>query len=115
MARVHRSGSDRESDFRSLLKRRRWTTSEARVVIEAQSRSGLSSAAFARRHGLQVQRLLVKREDLAEIKKQIRNYARLRKFVERWIDLATELSVLQLQEHHQENKPEGRGRSRRSA
>lgn len=57
----------------------------------------------------------VRREDLAEVKKQIRNYARLRDLVERWVDLATELSELQLQQRHQEQKPERRGRSRRSA
>ena len=57
----------------------------------------------------------VKRGDLAEVKKQIRNYARLRDLVERWVDLATELSALQLQQRHQEDKPERRGRSRRSA
>jgi hypothetical protein len=57
----------------------------------------------------------VKREDLAEVKKQIRNYARLRDLVERWGDLATELSDLKLQQRHQEQRPERRGRSRRSA
>ena len=57
----------------------------------------------------------VKREDLTEVKKQVRNYARLRDLVERWVDLATELSELQLQQRHQERKPEPRGRSRRSA
>ena len=57
----------------------------------------------------------VKREDLTEVKKQIRNYARLRDLVERWVDLATELSDLQLQQHNQENKPERRAGSRRSA
>ena len=57
----------------------------------------------------------VKREDLAEVKKQIRNYARLRDLVERWVDLATELSVLQLQERHRENKPRRRSQPRRSA
>ncbi len=57
----------------------------------------------------------VKRGDLVEVKKQIRNYARLRDLVEQWVDLATELSELQFQQPHQENKPERRGRSRRSA
>ena len=57
----------------------------------------------------------VKREDLPEVKKQIRNYARLRDLVARWGDLATELSELQLQQRHQENKPERSGRSKRSA
>ena len=57
----------------------------------------------------------VKREDLPEVKKQIRNYARLRDLVERWVDLATELSELQLQQRRQEPKPERRAGSRRSA
>ena len=57
----------------------------------------------------------VKRGDLAEVKKQIRNYARLRDLVERWVDLATELSALQLQQRNQERKPERRGRLRPSA
>jgi len=57
----------------------------------------------------------VKREDLAEVKKQIRNYARLRDLVEQWVDLATELSELQLQQRHQEHKPERRRRSQRLA
>ena len=57
----------------------------------------------------------VKREDLAEVKKQIRNYARLRDLVERWVDLATELSELQLQLRRQEHKSEPRAGSRRSA
>jgi len=57
----------------------------------------------------------VKREDLAEVKKQIRNYARLKELVERWVDLATKLSELQLKQRHEDKKPEPRGRSRRSA
>jgi len=57
----------------------------------------------------------VKREDLAEVKKQIRNYARLRDLVERWVDLATELSELQIKQSREEQKPGRRGRSRRSA
>ena len=55
----------------------------------------------------------VQREDLAEVKKQIRNYARLRNLVERWGDLATELSELQIQENQQERKR--RAGSKRSA
>ncbi len=51
----------------------------------------------------------VKREDLAEVKKQLRNYARLRDLVDRWVGLATELSELQIQEHKR------RGRAKRSA
>ena len=55
----------------------------------------------------------VKREDLVEVKKQIRNHVRLRDLIERWVDLATELSELQLQERSQESKQ--RGGSKRSA
>lgn len=40
----------------------------------------------------------VRRENLATVKKQLRNYARLRTLVDRWIDLASELSTLQLSE-----------------
>ena len=38
----------------------------------------------------------VRRDELATIKKQIKNYATLRELVDRWIDLATELSELTL-------------------
>jgi hypothetical protein len=51
----------------------------------------------------------VKREDLAEVKKQLRNYARLRDLVDRWVGLATELSELQIQEGKR------RGGAKRSA
>ena len=57
----------------------------------------------------------VKPGDLVEVKKQIRNYARLRDLVERWVDLATELSELQLQLRRQEQKPKRRAGARRSA
>lgn len=43
----------------------------------------------------------VRRENLATVKKQLRNYARLRTLVDRWIDLASELSNLQLSEDTQ--------------
>ena len=36
----------------------------------------------------------VPRGSLAELRRQLRNYARLRDLVERWIDLGTELSTL---------------------
>ena len=39
---------------------------------------------------------LVKKEDLAAIREAIGTYARLRRLVDRWIDLATELSDLKL-------------------
>ncbi len=38
----------------------------------------------------------VRRDELATIKKQLKNYATLRELVDRWIDLATELSELTL-------------------
>ena len=40
----------------------------------------------------------VRRENLPEVKKRMRNYARLRSLVDRWIDLATELSDLRTAE-----------------
>ncbi len=39
---------------------------------------------------------LVKKEDLSSIRAAVGNYARLRRLVDRWIDLATELSDLKL-------------------
>jgi len=41
----------------------------------------------------------VRRDEVATIKTQLQNYARLRELVERWIDLATELSDLNLTLH----------------
>ena len=38
----------------------------------------------------------VRRDELATIKKQLKNYTTLRELVDRWIDLATELSDLNL-------------------
>ena len=38
----------------------------------------------------------VRREEVATIQKQVQNYATLRELVDRWIDLATELSDLNL-------------------
>ena len=38
----------------------------------------------------------VRREELATIKKQVKNYTTLRALVDRWIDLAAELSELNL-------------------
>ncbi len=43
----------------------------------------------------------VRRENLATVKRQLRNYARLRTLVDRWIDLAIDLSDLQLEEAKQ--------------
>jgi len=41
----------------------------------------------------------VQSKDLAEVRRQIRNYARLRALLDRWIDLATELSILKLEQN----------------
>jgi len=48
------------------------------------SRKGKSSSKF------------VKKEDLPAICKQLKNYERLKELMDRWIDLATELSNLRL-------------------
>jgi hypothetical protein len=40
----------------------------------------------------------VQRQDLPTVKRQMRNYARLKKLVDHWIELATELSNLRLEE-----------------
>ena len=49
------------------------------------------------RHGKGGTRLIQK-EDLTPIRVAVANYARLRRLVDRWIDLATELSDLTLQQ-----------------
>jgi hypothetical protein len=38
----------------------------------------------------------VKKEDLPAVRKQLKNYERMKLLTERWIDLATELSALRL-------------------
>src|SRR5664280_2534097 len=38
----------------------------------------------------------VKKEDLPVVRKQLKNYERMKLLMERWIDLATELSILRL-------------------
>jgi len=43
----------------------------------------------------------IRKPNLAMVKRQLRNYARLRSLVDRWIDLAIELSDLQLEEAKQ--------------
>ncbi len=48
------------------------------------SRKGKSSSKF------------VKKEDLPAIRKQLKNYERMKELVDRWVDLATELSNLRL-------------------
>jgi hypothetical protein len=40
----------------------------------------------------------VKKEDLPEVRKQIKNYERMKLLMDRWIDLATELSNLRIAE-----------------
>jgi hypothetical protein len=40
----------------------------------------------------------VRREELATVKRQLKNYARLRKLIDQWIDLGIELSTLRLEE-----------------
>jgi transposase len=41
----------------STVRKRRWTSADARAVLAAYERSGLTLAAFARRHGLSPHRL----------------------------------------------------------
>lgn len=50
------------------------------------TRKGRSGSRFVRRH------------QVAAVKRQLRTYARMRKLVDRWIEAATELSDLRLQE-----------------
>ena len=38
----------------------------------------------------------VKKEDLAEVRRQLKNYERMKLLMERWIDLSMELSILRL-------------------
>ena len=38
----------------------------------------------------------VRQEDLSAVREQLKNYARMRELVDRWIDLATKLSELRL-------------------
>jgi hypothetical protein len=40
----------------------------------------------------------VKRHQVAAVKRQLRNYARLRELMDRWIEAATQLADLRLQE-----------------
>ena len=39
---------------------------------------------------------LVKKEDLPEVRKHLKNYERMKLLMEKWIDLAMELSILRL-------------------
>lgn len=40
----------------------------------------------------------VHKENLLTVRRQVRNYAKLRKLVSRWMDLATELAILRLKD-----------------
>lgn len=46
-----------EARLRRVLESRYWRAGDARVVVEAWERSGLTQAEFARRHGVHVKRL----------------------------------------------------------
>ena len=51
------------------------------------SRKGKSSTRF------------VKKNDVSTVRKQLQNYKRLKKLVDQWIDLATDLSTLRLRKN----------------
>jgi hypothetical protein len=60
----------------------------------------------------------VRKEDVPQVKQQLRNYRRLRTLVERWVTLGMELSHLTLQEQHDTGRPVSAkrgGQSRRVA
>ncbi len=46
----------------------------------------------------------VRKEDLPSIRRQLKNYARMRALVDRWIELATKLSDLRLAKHRHRAK-----------
>ncbi len=46
----------------------------------------------------------VRRQDLAAVKQHLKNYARLRNLVDSWIELATELSNLRLDEERAQSR-----------
>ena len=50
----------------------------------------------------------VRKPNIVMVKRQLRNYARLRSLVDRWIDLAIELSDLELEEAKQTAKRQTR-------
>jgi hypothetical protein len=52
-----RGQQDGDGDIGDRIAKRRWTEAEAWTIVEAQRRSGVSLAAFARRHRLSPQRL----------------------------------------------------------
>jgi len=41
----------------------------------------------------------VRKDDIAAVRTQLKNYAKLRKLTQQWIDLAEELSLLRLEEN----------------
>src|ERR671923_1538092 len=43
----------------------------------------------------------VRRDDVPQVKQQLRNYRKLRKLVDQWVTLAMDLSRLKLQERHE--------------
>ncbi|MGH7772905.1 MAG: DUF6788 family protein [Candidatus Binatia bacterium] len=43
----------------------------------------------------------VRKDDVAQVKQQLRNYHRLRKLLDRWVTLGMELSRLKLREQHE--------------
>jgi len=43
----------------------------------------------------------VRKEDVAAVRAQLKNYAKLRKLTERWVDLAEQLSILRLEKAKQ--------------
>ena len=55
----------------------------------------------------------VRKDDVTQVKQQLRNYRKLRKLVDRWVALGMELSRLTLQEQH-ETSPRSTKRSRKS-
>jgi len=51
------SRSQQGGNIGGVIAKRRWTEAEARAIVEAQRRSGVSLAAFARRHRMSAPRL----------------------------------------------------------
>lgn len=47
----------RRQDIERVVRRRRWSEAEARVIVQAWRGSGESQVTFARRHGLDPQRV----------------------------------------------------------
>ena len=47
----------------------------------------------------------VRKEEVATVRKQLKNYAKLRKLTQRWVDLAEELSILRLEVRREDEQP----------